>query len=84
MNQRQVLERLETLSCLDSVRAFLSLLTLRNRLAHEYPNQLDVQASSITDAWRAIPHLLAMLDRVRDYVVSAGLVEADELPPRRP
>jgi hypothetical protein len=63
MNQRQVLERLETLGCIASVRAFLSLLTLRNRLAHEYPNQLDVQASSVTDAWRAIPELLAMLDR---------------------
>ncbi len=84
MNQRQVFERLESLGCLDSVQAMLRMLDLRNRLAHEYPDQPDRQATAVTDVWQAIPELLAMLGTVRDYVVRTGLVAREDLPPYPP
>jgi hypothetical protein len=79
-----VLERLETLGCIDSVKAVLRIIDLRNSLAHEYPDRLDVQATTVTNAWEAIPELVAMLAAVRNYVVRTGLVMADDLPPYPP
>ncbi len=84
MSQRQVFERLETLGCVASVEAVLKMLELRNSLAHEYPDRLDVQAATVTKAWRAVPDLLTMLQQVRDYVVRTGLVTREDLPPYPP
>ena len=57
MTARDIANRMEKVGALADARAWLDLVRLRNRLAHEYPAGLSEQFDRVTSAVAAAPCL---------------------------
>ena len=58
------LHRLEKLGYLEESEQWQSLRMLRNRFAHEYPDDPDKNAAQLMLAIESVPSLVAMLERI--------------------
>ncbi len=58
------LHRLEKLGYLEESEQWQSLRMLRNRFAHEYPDDPDKNAALLMLAIESVPSLVAMLERI--------------------
>lgn len=58
------LHRLEKLGYLEESEQWQSLRMLRNRFAHEYPDDPDKNAAILMLAIESVPSLVAMLERI--------------------
>jgi uncharacterized protein YutE (UPF0331/DUF86 family) len=47
---------------------FRTLVAIRNRLAHNYPDDPDRQARNLNEAFAAVPDLLAAYAAIRQYL----------------
>jgi hypothetical protein len=53
-----------------AARQWRELRELRNRLTHEYADQLGKDVAVLNELWDALPHLLAIEDHVRRFAES--------------
>jgi hypothetical protein len=63
--RREVTELMERLGALPSAASFRVLVTIRNRIAHVYPDDPQRQAANLNAAYEAVPDLLAAYEGVR-------------------
>jgi hypothetical protein len=66
--RREVCELTERLGALPSATRFRTLLAIRNRIAHVYPDDPERQTTNLNEAWGAVPDLLVAHDTVRRYL----------------
>lgn len=66
--RREVSELMERLGALPSAPTFRTLVAIRNRIAHVYPDDPERQTRNLNDAYDAIPELLAAYGAVRRYL----------------
>ncbi|MCI0548479.1 MAG: hypothetical protein L0027_14485 [Candidatus Rokubacteria bacterium] len=66
--RREVSELMDRLGALPSAARFRTLVAIRNRIAHSYPDEPDRQARNLNEAYAAIPDLLAAHEGVRRYL----------------
>ena len=66
--RREVAELMARLGALPSAATFRLLVTIRNRIAHVYPDDPDRQAANLNAACEAVPDLLAAGAGVRRYL----------------
>ena len=62
------LHRLEKLGYLPSVELWHSLRAIRNRFAHDYPQDEALRAAYLNEAVHAVPHLVAVLTTIKPLV----------------
>lgn len=75
---RDVLNRLEQLEILPSVRQWQFFRDLRNVLAHDYPETVDdtvMTLNTLHSHWQKMEHLY---EQVREYCQEKGLVDTGE------
>jgi uncharacterized protein YutE (UPF0331/DUF86 family) len=68
LSRREVTELMERLGALPSAARFRTLVAIRNRIAHVYPDQPERQASNLNEAFAAIDDLLAACERACHYL----------------
>jgi len=68
LSRREVSELMDRLGVLPSAATFRALVTIRNRIAHVYPDDTDRQARNLNEAYDAVPDLLAAWESVRRYL----------------
>jgi hypothetical protein len=68
---------MERLGAIPSAAAFAALAELRNKLAHDYPNDPVKQAERLNAAWEAAPQLTAIADGLLAYAARKGLTATD-------
>jgi hypothetical protein len=66
--RREVAELMDRLGALPSAASFRLLVTIRNRIAHSYPDDPERQAGNLNAAYEAVPDLLAAHEGVRRYL----------------
>ena len=66
--RREVAELMDRLGALPSAPGFRLLVTIRNRIAHSYPDDPERQARNLNAAYEAVPELLAAHEGVRRYL----------------
>ena len=66
--RREVAELMDRLGALPSAASFRLLVTIRNRIAHTYPDDPERQAGNLNAAYEAVPDLLAAHEGVRRYL----------------
>jgi uridylate kinase len=66
--RREVAELMARLGALPSAASFRLLVTIRNRIAHVYPDDPERQAANLNAAYEAVPDLLAAGEGVRRYL----------------
>jgi hypothetical protein len=66
--RREVAELMDRLGALPSAATFRLLVTIRNRIAHSYPDDPERQAGNLNAAYEAVPDLLAAHEGVRCYL----------------
>jgi len=66
--RREVAELMDRLGALPSAAKFRLLVTIRNRIAHSYPDDPERQAANLNAAFEAVPDLLAAREGVRRYL----------------
>ncbi|PYO56718.1 MAG: hypothetical protein DMD83_13025 [Candidatus Rokuibacteriota bacterium] len=66
--RREVAELMDRLGALPSAATFRLLVTIRNRIAHSYPDDPERQARNLNAAYEAVPELLAAHEGVRRYL----------------
>jgi hypothetical protein len=66
--RREVAELMDRLGALPSAATFRLLVTIRNRIAHSYPDDPERQAGNLNAAYEAVPDLLAAHEGVRRYL----------------
>jgi|GEM_PF-83289 len=71
-----IAERLEARGAIVSAAQWKDLADLRNRLAHDYPLNPDIQADRINGAFAAIAPLIGTLDQIRQYIARTSLPDA--------
>jgi hypothetical protein len=76
LNQRQMLDRLESLGAIASAERVIELIKLRNRTAHEYPTDPVRQAKLLNETYDAVASCGAMLDELLAYAERVGLLPA--------
>ena len=70
MSRRDVAELTERLGAIPSARQFREFVTVRNRLAHLYPEDPARQAANLNAAHAASPQLLQLTERLSDFVAA--------------
>ena len=70
-----VLDKLEKLEIINSVEDWLKLRKLRNKLAHEYPDELDEILEDIREALKWLPELKDTYSKIKNYLLTKGLLE---------
>lgn len=68
MSRRDVAEFMERLGAIPSARQFREFVTVRNRLAHLYPEDPARQAANLNAAYDAAPRLLGASEQATDMV----------------
>jgi uncharacterized protein YutE (UPF0331/DUF86 family) len=68
LSRRDVTELMERLGALPSAARFRTLVAIRNRIAHVYPDQPERQAGNLNEAFAAIDDLLAACERACRYL----------------
>ncbi len=71
-----IADRLEARGAIVSAAQWKNLADLRNRLAHDYPLNPDLQADRINGAFAAIAPLTGTLDQIRQYIARPSLPDA--------
>jgi hypothetical protein len=66
--RREVTELMERLGVLPSASRFRTLVAIRNRIAHVYPDRPERQASNLNEAFAAIGDLLAACESACRYL----------------
>ena len=66
--RREVAELMDRLGALPSAATFRLLVTIRNRIAHSYPDDPERQARNLNAAYEAVPELLAAHEGGRRYL----------------
>lgn len=61
------LNRLEKIGALPSVNEWLKLREMRNQLAHEYPDDPNIQASILNKAFDSADRIIEILSHVKIY-----------------
>ena len=59
MLRREIAELMERLGALPSAATFRSLVAMRNRLTHTYPDEPERQARNLNEAFASVSDLLA-------------------------
>lgn len=71
-----IADLLEARGAIASAEQWKDLAGLRNRLAHDYPLNPDIQADRINGAFAAIALLTATLDQIRQYIARTSPPDA--------
>lgn len=66
--RREVTELMERLGALPCASRFRTLVAIRNRIAHVYPDRPDRQASNLNEAFAAVDDLLAVCEHACRYL----------------
>lgn len=66
--RREVAELMDRLGALPSAARFRTLVAIRNRITHVYPDRPERQASNLNEAFAAIGDLLAACERACQYL----------------
>lgn len=83
-SKRDLTNLMERFGAIPSGERFSALAELRNRLAHDYPNQPEKQAERLNDAYGNAAELLRILDGLRNYAMTKGLVDLRGFEPVAP
>ncbi len=70
-----VLDKLEKLKIIDSVENWLKVRKLRNKLAHEYPDEFDEIKEDIKEALKWINFLKSTYLRIKNYLLERNLLK---------
>lgn len=70
LSRREMAELMERLGALHSATTFRTLVAIRNRIAHVYPDDPDRQARNLNEAYAAVGDLLSVLATARRYLES--------------
>lgn len=62
------LNRLEQIGALESAAEWLLLRAARNSLAHDYPESLELQASSLNQLYLMARRILMILTRIKQFI----------------
>ena len=71
-----ILDRLEKLHIIDSTEDWLMLRKLRNKLAHEYPDQLDEIKKDIEELLKYFYLLEQTYNNIKDYLRARNLLNS--------
>ncbi|MGC9287107.1 MAG: hypothetical protein ACP5E7_06110 [Hydrogenobaculum sp.] len=69
-----ILDRLEKLSIINSTDEWLEMRSLRNRMTHEYPNELYKIKLEINIAISKIPTIENTIKNIMDYLIKRNLI----------
>lgn len=69
-----ILDRLEKLRIIDSSENWMKLKKLRNKLAHEYPDEIEEIIEDIKEALKWINPLKVVYKNIVDYLQQRGIV----------
>lgn len=73
-SHRQLLDRLASLGAIASAEAVMALISLRNRLTHDYPSAPDKQAAILNALCETSAELSPLFDRIEAFVSQSGLL----------
>jgi hypothetical protein len=68
LSRREVSELMERLGAIPSAAIFRTLVAIRNRVSHVYPDEPERQARNVNEAYAAITDLLSAYDTARRYL----------------
>ncbi len=71
-----ILDKLEKLEIIDSSESWVKIRKLRNKLAHEYPDELDEIKEDIKEALRQINLLRQTYNSINNYLFERKLIES--------
>ncbi|HET6518787.1 MAG TPA: hypothetical protein VFG47_03090 [Geminicoccaceae bacterium] len=74
-SKRDLCNLMERFGVVPSAERFSTIAELRNKLAHDYPNDPAKQAERLNDAYNAASELLRILDRIREHVTAKRLAD---------
>lgn len=66
--RREVAELMERLGAIPSAARFRTIVAIRNRLTHVYPDRPERQAQNLNDACDAVGDVLSAYQAVREYL----------------
>lgn len=66
--RREVAELMDRLGAVPSAAGFRALVTIRNRIAHSYPDEPRRQAANLNAAYASVDDVLAAHETVRRYL----------------
>jgi len=69
-----ILDKLEKLEIINSTEEWLKLRKLRNKLAHEYPDELDEILEDIGEALKRLPDIKNTYWKIKNYLLAKGLL----------
>ncbi|HYG88998.1 MAG TPA: hypothetical protein VD978_22380 [Azospirillum sp.] len=78
---RDVSNLLEKYGIIDSAARWRDLRDLRNTLAHEYPDEPDIQIDRLNGAYAAIDEVVSVLNRVQVRVTAKHLADLSAYQP---
>lgn len=70
LSRREVAELMERLGAVPSAATFRTLVAIRNRIAHVYPNDPERQATNLNEAYAGVPNLLSAHAAASRYLES--------------
>ena len=73
------LDRLEKLNIIDSSETWIKLRKLRNKLAHEYPDEIEEILEDIKEALKWIDYFEKVLKGIVEYLRERGILQAEEV-----
>jgi hypothetical protein len=69
-----VLDKLEKLRVIDSAEDWIKLRKLRNKLAHEYPDELEEILEDIKEALKWVDYLKSTYQNIVEYLKNRGRI----------
>ncbi len=73
-----MLDRLEKLRIIDSAENWIKLRKLRNRLTHEYPDELEEILEDIKEALKYVEQFKNVFQRITEYLKKRNLLNFEE------
>ncbi len=70
-----ILDKLEKLRIIDAVENWLKVRKLRNKLAHEYPDELEEVKEDIKEALKWVDYLKRVYLNIKNYLLKRNLLE---------
>ena len=74
MSLIDVLDRLEKLRIIDSTENWIKLRKLRNKLAHEYPDEQDKILEEIKEAMKWVDYFKEIYDKITGYLIKRKII----------
>ena len=78
---RDISNLLEKYGIIEAAAGWRDFRDLRNTMAHEYPDEPEVQVDRLNRAYASIDELVAVLNRVQARVTENGLADLSAYPP---